>query len=209
MNMFVTGMTGSGKSYFIRDTLLRIKMPIIVISIKKSDIDNFSNDVKDLSGRKVAITNENFQNITKLQNLGTTDIGFYMDFISPENQIKFIDNLALMLRTKQNIVLYIDECHNFIGQSGQYSKNLISLISMAREQNIHIVLATQRPQEVQKSALNNCKYKVSFLLSETNAVKAMSKIFEDVSEEEIKNLPMYKFIIQNAYDKSTQKNIKI
>lgn len=209
MNMFVTGMTGSGKSYFIRDTLLRIKMPIIVISIKKSDIDNFSNDVKDLSGRKVAITNENFQNITKLQNLGTTDIGFYMDFISPENQIKFIDNLALMLRTKQNIVLYIDECHNFIGQSGQYSKNLISLISMAREQNIHIVLATQRPQEVQKSALNNCKYKVSFLLSETNAVKAMSKIFEDVSEEEIKNLSMHKFIIQNAYDKSTQKNIKI
>ncbi|MBD3829017.1 MAG: AAA family ATPase [Arcobacter sp.] len=209
MNMFVTGMTGSGKSYFIRDTLLRIKMPIIIISIKKSDIDNFSNDVKDLSGRKVAITNENFQNITKLQNLGTTDIGFYMDFISPENQIKFMDNLALMLRTKQNIVLYIDECHNFIGQSGQYSKNLISLISMAREQNIHIVLATQRPQEVQKSALNNCKYKVSFLLSETNAVKAMSKIFEDVSEEEIKNLPMYKFIIQNAYDKSTQKNIKI
>lgn len=207
--MFVTGMTGSGKSYFIRDTLKKTNLPIIVISIKKSDIENFSENVKDLTGNKIGITNENWKNIEKLNNIGTKNIGFYMDFISPENQIKFIDTLSLLLRNKKNLILYIDECHNFIGQAGQYSKNLISLISMAREQNIHIILSTQRPQEVQKSALNNCKYKVSFLLSETNAVKAMSKIFEDVSEEEIKNLSNYYFIIQNAYTKETNKSIKI
>lgn len=61
MNMFVTGMTGSGKSYFIRDTLKKTNLPIIVISIKKSDIENFSENVKDLTGNKIGITNENWK----------------------------------------------------------------------------------------------------------------------------------------------------
>ena len=207
-NVFVTGMTGTGKSYFIRWLLKKNDLPCVVVSLKKSDINNFSQEVKPLT--KIGITNENYKNIKKLTNyVGNKNIGFYMDFISPKNIITFIDELSLILRNKSDILVYIDEVHNFIGEKGQYSQNLISLISMAREQNIHIIMATQRPQDVKKSALNNCKYKVSFLLSETNAVKAMSNIFEDIDGNEIKTLKPYYFIIQNSFTKETEKNIKI
>ena len=211
MIKFITGMTGSGKTYYTRYICKKIdkSIPFVVVSLKQEDINNFDKEVRKIS--KIAITNENYKNISKLKDkIGVNNIGFYMDFISPENQITFIDELSLIIRNKKNMVLYIDECHNFIGQSnGTCSKNLISLISMARERNIHIILISQRPQDVHKSALNNCKYKVTFNLSEMNAIKSMSKNMEGVTEEEIQNLSQYHFIIQNSFTKETTKNIKI
>lgn len=208
-NVFVTGSTGTGKSYFIRDTLKKLNLPLIVVSLKKQDIYNVNDEVVELG--KKAVSTENYNTIVDSlkDSFGKFNMGFYMDFIDTDEEIAFMDKLANALRHKKNIILYVDEAHTFIPESGKYSKNLVKLISIARENNLHIILASQRPQDIKKSTLNNCKFKISFLLSETNAIKAMSKIFEDVSEEEIKNLKMHHFILQDAYSKETLKGVKI
>lgn len=205
-NMFVTGMTGSGKSYFIRHVLKSIDLPLVVVSLKKQDIENVNNEVRKISINKVETNN--YKNINALNDIiGNKDIGFYMGYIDTAEEIEFMDNLAQILRHKTNCILYIDEAHIFIPQAGKHSKELVKLISVARENNLHIILATQRPQDIQKSPLNNCKWKLSFKLSETNAVKAMSNIFEGVTEEDIKNLKQYYFILQEAttHEKVTTK----
>lgn len=45
-NVFVTGMTGTGKSYLIRYMLKRTELPITVVSMKEVDIDNVKNHTK-------------------------------------------------------------------------------------------------------------------------------------------------------------------
>jgi nucleoside-triphosphatase THEP1 len=198
-NMFVTGMTGSGKSYYIRHVIKSLKdLPLTVVSLKKQDIVNVDKESRKLDN-KYEVTTENYSVIKALDNvIGKKNLGFYMGYIDNYEQIEFMDTLAQILRHKTNTILYIDEAHNFIPQSGKHSKELIKLISVARENNLHIILATQRPQDIQKSPLNNCKWKISFKLSETNAVRAMTNIFEDIDESDIKNLNEYYFIIQEA-----------
>jgi len=202
-NVFVTGMTGTGKSYLIRYMLKRTELPITVVSMKEVDIDNVKKIISNLS--KNLVTSENYKNIIMLQDrIGKENFGFYMGWITTDEIVEFMDMLADILRNKNNSILYIDEAQNFLPQVGKFSTNLVRLVSMARENNIHILMATQRPQDIQKSVLNNCKWKISFKLSEANAVKAMSKNFENITEDQIKSLDQYYFIIQESTTGKTE-----
>ncbi len=202
-NVFVTGMTGTGKSYLIRYMLKRTELPITVVSMKEVDIDNVKKIIPNLS--KNLVTSENYKNIIMLQDrIGKENFGFYMGWITPDEIVEFMDNLSNILRSKHNTILYIDEAQNFLPQVGKFSTNLVRLVSMARENNIHVLMATQRPQDIQKSVLNNCKWKISFKLSEANAVKAMSRNFENITEDQIKSLDQYYFIIQESTTGKTE-----
>ena len=64
-NVFVTGMTGTGKSYLIRYMLKRTELPITVVSMKEVDIDNVKKIIPNLS--KNLVTSENYKNIIMLQ----------------------------------------------------------------------------------------------------------------------------------------------
>lgn len=202
-NIFVTGMTGTGKSYFIRYLLKQKNLPVTVVSMKEKDIDNVKEIIPTLS--KNQVTSENYKNIVLLQDrLGVDNFGFYMGWITPDEIVEFMDTLSNILRSKYNSILYIDEAQNFLPQIGKFSTNLVRLVSMARENNIHVFLATQRPQDIQKSVLNNCKWKISFKLSEANAVKSMSRNFENITEDQIKSLDQYYFIIQESTTGKTE-----
>jgi len=209
MNIFVTGMTGTGKSYLIRYFIKKNKsLPFVAVSYKRSDLEGLRNNGIQLSINE--ITNENYLNIMKMDKLiGKVNLGFYMGFITDENAILFMNYLSNIIRTKENLIMYVDECQYFLNQYANYSKDLVALVSMAREKNIHIFLATQRPQDVQKSVLNNCRYKITFLLSESNAIKAMDRMLENINEDEIKNLKPFYFIAYDSYLGKIEKNQKI
>ena len=200
-NVFVTGMTGTGKSYAIQSILKDIDKQIIGVSNKEEDLIQ----LEELTGRdfiKVVVNNK-----TRLKDLPDKDVFFIFGFMTHNERIKFMDDLATLVYTKKkNVILYVDEAHDVLPESKNRSKMLESLIAGSRVKKIDVILITQRPQTLLKSALNNTVYRMCFKLTEDNSVKSMVKHLEKVTADDIKNLEKYEFILYNAYTGEIRKN---
>lgn len=192
-NVFVTGMTGTGKTTFVARLLRETDMTIYAFSNKEEDVDIIERE----SGKKFVRVQVNDSTILKY--LPEKNVFFIWGFITHENRIRFMDEFARLLKNQYNKILYIDEVHEVLPAVGKYSKELDSLIAGARARAIHVILVTQRPQNLRKSVLNNCKWKVTFKLNEPNAIKSMVENMENVTEDDIKGLDLYRYIVYNAY----------
>lgn len=192
-NVFVTGMTGTGKTTFVARLLRETDMTIYAFSNKEEDVDIIERE----SGKKFIRVQVNDSTILKY--LPEKNVFFVWGFITHENRIRFMDEFARLLKNQYNKILYIDEVHEVLPAVGKYSKELDSLIAGARARAIHVILVTQRPQNLRKSVLNNCKWKVTFKLNEPNAIKSMVENMENVTEDDIKGLDLYRYIVYNAY----------
>ena len=131
---------------------------------------------------------------------------FLFGFMTLDEKIVFIDQLAAMIMQKSNVIVYVDEAHEILNERGNYSRELESLIAGARAKAIHVILVTQRPQSIRKSVINNCKYRLCFKMTEANSVRAMSQHLEKVSEDDIRNLKLFEFWIYNSYTGSIHKS---
>lgn len=203
INIFIAGMTGSGKSYFIQKMLEKTNLPIIATSNKIEDYYQ----LQHLTNKKFILV-EVHEN-TRIKNLPRANIFFSFGFITQEKKIEFMDMLALHLMQDRNRIIYIDEAHEVLGEYSRYSKQLESLIAGGRAKALHVIVVTQRPQNIKKSVINNCKWRISFKLSEKNSVKAMSEHLEKVTEEDIKNLKLHEFYLYNAYDGTVSHNTPV
>lgn len=192
-NVFVTGMTGTGKTTFVARLLRETDMTIYAFSNKEEDVDIIERE----SGKKFVRVQVNDSTILKY--LPEKNVFFIWGFITHENRIRFMDEFSRLLKKQYNKILYIDEVHEVLPAIGKYSKELDSLIAGARARAIHVILVTQRPQNLRKSVLNNCKWKVTFKLNEPNAIKSMVENMENVTEDDIKSLDLYNYIVYNAY----------
>lgn len=193
MNIFVSGMTGSGKSYAVQSMLRNTDLPIIATSNKIEDFYQLQN----LSGKEFLLI-EVHEN-TRLIQLPRKNIFFSFGFITHDKKIKFMDDLALHIMQQRNMIIYIDEAHEVLGEGAKYSKQLESLVAGGRARHLHVIIVTQRPQNVRKSVINNCKWRLCFKTSEKNSVKAMVQHMEKISEDDIRNLQLYEFYKYNAY----------
>lgn len=193
MNVFITGMTGSGKTYAAHKIIKDIDKPVYAFSNKEEDYNMIiSNTNKEFI--KVVVHKN-----TRLKYLPDKNIFFIWGFITQPERIRFMDKFSLLAKQETNICVLVDEAHEVLAEQGRHSIELESLIAGGRAKNINTILITQRPQNVIKSVLNNCKWKLCFKLSELNAVRAMTKNLERVTESDIKNLKLYEFYIYNAY----------
>jgi DNA helicase HerA-like ATPase len=192
-NVFVTGMTGTGKTTFVARLLRETDMTIYAFSNKEEDVDIIERE----SGKKFVRVQVNDSTILKY--LPEKNVFFIWGFITHENRIRFMDEFSRLLKKQYNKILYIDEVHEVLPAVGKYSKELDSLIAGARARAIHVILVTQRPQNLRKSVLNNCKWKATFKLNEPNAIKSMVENMENVTEDDIKGLDLYRYIVYNAY----------
>ena len=193
MNMFVAGMTGTGKSYMIHSLLRNVDKPIYAVSNKIEDYYQ----LERVSGKKFKLVE--VESGKRIKKLPDDNIFFTFGFITHEEKVDFMDDLALHIMQKRNVVLYVDEAHDVLAAQGAYSKGLESLIAGARAKGIHVIIISQRPQNVKKSVINNCKWIVTFKLNEYNSAEAMVKHMQNVDVEDIKNLNLYEFFVYNAY----------
>lgn len=193
MNIFVAGMTGSGKSYYIQKMLEKTNLPIIATSNKIEDYYQ----LQHLTGKQFILV-EVHEN-TRIKSLTRKDIFFSFGFITQDQKISFMDDLALHIMQDRNRIIYVDEAHEVLGEYSRYSKQLESLVAGGRARSLHVIVVTQRPQNVKKSVINNCKWRISFKLSEKNSVRAMAEHLEQISEDDIKNLQLYEYYLYNAY----------
>lgn len=186
-------MTGSGKSYYIQKMLEKTNLPIIATSNKIEDYYQ----LQHLTGKQFILV-EVHEN-TRIKSLPRKDIFFSFGFITQDQKISFMDDLALHIMQDRNRIIYVDEAHEVLGEYSRYSKQLESLVAGGRARSLHVIVVTQRPQNVKKSVINNCKWRISFKLSEKNSVRAMAEHLEQITEDDIKNLQLYEYYLYNAY----------
>lgn len=193
MNIFITGMTGTGKSTFAQKLLQSVKFPVYAFSNKLEDYymlrENFRKDFKLLHVQE--------GNIVK--SLPEENLFFNFEFITLDGRIKFMDSFAVKLMTKRNAVIYLDEAHEFLSNLGRHSKMLESAIAGGRAKGLHFIIISQRPQNILKSVLNNCKWIVAFKLGEPKSIEAVVRHMQKITMDDVKHLDLYRAYIYNAY----------
>ncbi|HEY8540773.1 MAG TPA: AAA family ATPase [Pseudothermotoga sp.] len=192
MNIFITGMTGTGKTTLAGYLLSTAEKPIFGFTNKEEDIKV----IESTSGkifRRIHVTDR-----TYLKHLpDDRNVFFVWSFIEQRNKLKFMDRFANMCMQKTNKLIYIDEAHEVLGEGQTYSKRLEALISGGRIKKLDVIVITQRPQNVIKSVLNNCRYKIVFKLNEPNAIMSMKKNLD--GKAEIEKLELYSYLVYDAY----------
>lgn len=193
MNVFITGMTGTGKSTFAQQLIRRVNLPVYAFSNKIEDYYM----LRENSRKNFIIVN--VQEGQRVKSLPDKNIFFNFEFITHDGKIEFMNSFAQMLMVKHDVVVYLDEAHEVLSNQGRYSKILEAAIAGGRAKGIHFIIISQRPQNVRKAVINNCKWIVSFKLNEPKSVEAVVKHMQGIDEEDIRNLPLYKCYIYNAY----------
>lgn len=200
-NIFVTGMTGTGKTTFVGKLLKEIGIPVYAFSNKEEDADLIEKE----SG--LTFTRVYLNESTQLKYLPDKNIFFIWAMITHDKRIEFIDKFSILARSRNNRIIYVDEVHLVLPNVSKHSRELEALIAGGRIKSIHSILVTQRPQDIRKGVLNNCKWKVTFKLNEPNAIKAMVENMQNITENDIQNLQLYECFIYNAYSGILSKSV--
>ena len=138
----ILGMTGTGKTYFIKNHLLKPAkqkgIPVIILDLERDYngfvVKNYKN-IKNYIGKKSVI---------KIN----TD-----DYDEEQMQSDIYNHIFKKIR---DAMVVIDEVHNQGGHQHKLDMNLKKLITRGRKRGLKIVLASQRPALVDKTLLSNC-----------------------------------------------------
>ncbi|WP_456471673.1 helicase HerA domain-containing protein [Methanocaldococcus sp.] len=138
----VLGMTGTGKTYFIKKYLIepakRRGKRVIILDLER-DYSGFT--LKNFKALKEALKEHRVVRILT------------EEYQSTQMQSEIYDYIFSKIR---NCMIVIDEIHNQGGQQGKIDDNLIKLITRGRKRGLKLVVASQRPSLVDKIILSNC-----------------------------------------------------
>ncbi|HIP90266.1 MAG TPA: DUF87 domain-containing protein [Candidatus Nanopusillus sp.] len=139
----ILGMTGTGKTYFIRDIIKKAKMNSTKIIIL---------DIEEDYGNLGAIVLKNYKNISKYKNKQVIRL-LTEDYNEDQMQSHVYD---YVFKNVRNALIVIDEVHNQGGEQSKLDANLKRLITRGRKRGLKLIVASQRPALVDKTILSNC-----------------------------------------------------
>jgi len=143
----IVGITGSGKTFFSREGLLPSFSRVLVMDSEDFDFDDYP-AVNDY-GLKSLLKGNKGWHVRKLLD-------------TPEDA----DRLSgMVLKYGHDMAVYWDEITDFSTPS-TIPPNLLKLIRKARKRNITVIVATQRPQLLNKSFLANSAHRIYFAISD-------------------------------------------
>ncbi len=197
----VIGMSGSGKSHLIgviAEELSENGASFVIIdpegeynSLKEryevvwagkdpeADVELNLSSVKKLAG---AVIRQDARMI--LDTSDSKDIQEEFEVISG-----FLDRFyELETRSKRPILLIVEEADRFSPQfGGERMKKLLEISRRGRKRGIGLLIATQRPQMVDKNILSQCGNQLIGKLRNNNDLKAVDLFFS--SKKRVKELP--------------------
>jgi len=148
----VTGITGTGKTYFTRNAILPIFQRVLVIDTEEYDFEDFP-IVKQ----------------SAIAGLVKTDYRFAVRTVmSPEDVEDIEDICTTLLKYGHDMAVYFDEITDF-SDAHKIPKMLKALIRKARKRKITVIVGTQRPQMLNLDFLANSLHNIYFFMSERDA----------------------------------------
>ncbi|HIP90491.1 MAG TPA: AAA family ATPase [Candidatus Nanopusillus sp.] len=140
----VLGMTGTGKTYFIKDLIRRAKSKgkkIVILDLERDYHDVGAFTLKDW--RNIGVYKDKKQVLRILTE----------DYEDGQVQDKIYNYI---FRNMRNWIVVIDEVHNQGGHQSKLSSSLKKLITRGRKRGLKLIVASQRPSLIDKTILSNC-----------------------------------------------------
>lgn len=152
--VFVSGRTGSGKSWLARWIVERSPGPWVIINPKNTEVfDNFN---------AVKLYKIDMKKIIKL--LGE---GFNVNLIPEpiDSHVEVLDAVIFdLISNLENFGVVIDEAYS-VHKNGQAMDGLTSLLTRGREKNQSAVICTQRPSRISLFCLSEADYFATMALT--------------------------------------------
>ena len=145
----IVGTTGSGKTYFAKNALLPLYSRIIVVDTEDYDFADFP-----------AVSSK------KALRLAKSDYRFHVRVRFPPKADDTLDDLCNgLLEVGHDLAVYFDEVTDF-STPAVIPDSLRGLIRKARKRGITVIVATQRPQFLNKAFLANSQHRIYFYVSD-------------------------------------------
>jgi chromosomal replication initiation ATPase DnaA len=172
--IFLTGMMGTGKSYFTEKMFLTgVKRKVVYDrNWEHGDKGFIVHTVSEI--RKAWLFD------------GLTSIIFQPYTFTDEE----FDQLSKFIRTLDNLLFMVEEVEFHAHARGYTSQAFREIVNRGRHQGIGLIVTARRPHLIHKDIRGNITYMVVFQMQEEDDVKYVSR-WIGVSEEAIKTLPEY------------------
>lgn len=164
----VVGINGTGKTFYCRNGLLPSFARIIVVDTEEMDFEDFpSVSVK-----------------TALR-LVRSDYAFVVRIVVYPDDMETIEELSRgLLSIKRRdcaTAVYFDEITDF-SDPARIPPELKKLIRKGRKRDLHVIVGTQRPQDLHKEFLANSVHRVIFYISDYDQAANLKKYAPEVEE---------------------------
>ena len=163
---FITGMTGSGKTYLAH--FLCKSLPRLIVIDTKGTLKNWNCDPWDYNTKHLLTSDEPVR--IRVQ-----------PPIEIESVPKFIDEIFLACYKATNCTIYIDEVYGVIPPGRDASSVLFGLFTRGRELGVGVISASQRPSWLPLVAISESEHMFCFYLQLIEDRKRMAAFMgEDV-----------------------------
>ena len=180
LRIFITGKTQSGKSFLAKHVLQQFNNRLIYdIKREYSALGLIVRSMKDLDR---AIKG------------GCNKVVYQPEDLSPEH---FNDFCGYVYKNLKNIMLCIDEVHNFCTKSfipSEFKK--IITITQGDPYRIGVISITQRPANTHNDVISNSSLYIAFKLNLRNDIKAVEDS-TGIPEDQLRELPYRRFFVYN------------
>lgn len=194
MNITITGMTGSGKSYFARHLIKDSIKPVFALADNLHDIE----ELEKVLGRELNLIRVGKHTVIRDIPSNTAIVFENVIYEEIENTIDYICSYLYGLG---NCIFYVDEAHLFFPNRniGRSPKELERLLRGGRKKGIDVIMITQRPQDLNLVAISQSHFLIAFKSAERNTIKVIAENMM-IDPDKILQLGRYEALI---YDTTT------
>lgn len=181
-HVFVSGKTGTGKSYLTEEYVTGYKY---VVKLDTKD-ETMERKRKGLSAWRGLIEGQDFtvcRNFEQLDDIETPKIIYVMDY-DEQNEDGF-NRFFRWIFERENTVLWIDELTS-VGSSYSVPKEYGRLMQQGRSKNIAVWNCTQRPSGIPQSAIANSTH---FFIFQTALPADRKKLVELTGQQQLGIVP--------------------
>jgi len=178
--IFVTGQTGSGKSYFVTKAILPRLRCFVFYDYKR--------DFSNLPYRKVTTLQEVYDEVRNNKS-------FRLVFQPFDASDDIFDELCRTVYTKGNCTLVIDE----VARHSKPAKILFwhdTLMRLGRSRNVGIINTTQRPRDIHNNLLSESQIFFVFQLNLSTDKEKLRGVMGDIA---LNALDKFQFIYYNNF----------
>jgi len=181
--MFITGKTGSGKTYFSR--YLTRSLPRLVVLDPKFSLGKWGLSEWNKESRKALSEGEN--------------IRIRVTWTERGESMKFWDSVMWEVFETSNVVIYIDEIYALAPQRNWMPEIMQRIYTQGRELGIGVIGTSQRPRWIPPFTITECEHFVMFRLQKKDDRIYMSDYMGDQVIEPIIPGDPHGFYYYNVY----------
>ncbi|PFW63024.1 DUF87 domain-containing protein [Bacillus sp. AFS075034] len=185
-HVFVTGQTGTGKSYLV-EMYLRGYEHVVKLDTKGEVFERRKKGLPVWEGLREGKDYTVIYHLADIDDVETKKIIYAPDF--EEQEMEYYDALMKWVYRRENTILWIDELMEVCPNAFKYPPYLKGLLTRGRSKEAVVWCCTQRPSDIPAIVLGNSDH---FFVFDQNLPQDRKKLCEVTGSEDFMKLPGFR-----------------